>query len=433
MINTALSAVSKKLNIDAHYLYRGFLWMGIATCIIFAINFAKSYVFANYLRPETFGTYRYIMTLIDVASTLTLTGITLVISRSVAQGYEGTYIRGVYSYLTHSYLALATTTAIAVYYAYAGNYTFAFVIGTAGVLNVGINAARLYGSVLEGKKRSDINARYQMVSNTIPSLVMIASVFMTDSLTIIIILYFVTTLTIHTILSIYTYRRLELNSSVDDKAQKFSLHLSIMGILSTGAEHIDKLLLFQMLGPAQLALYSFAAALPEQFNVIGKSLRVLIYPKISAQSFENTKKHVLRKSGLILAVCLVMFTGYVVIAPFIFTHFFSTYIGAITLSQVYALSILLIAATPYKSILLAHSCTKELYQTKLVLIITRLLLLALLLPLYGVWGIVASFLIARFTEALLYVYAVHIGITKIPTTQLASQQSPQEEQSLVEL
>jgi O-antigen/teichoic acid export membrane protein len=300
------------------------------------------------------------------------------------------------------------------------------------VLSVGVNAARLYGAFLEGKKRSDINARYQTISNTVPALTMIVAVFLTNSLLIIILLFFTTTLFIHAVLSLYTYKKFKPNNAHDPKAQRFSFHLSVMGMLSTIAEHIDKILLFQFLGPAQLALYSFATALPEQFNVIGKSLRVLIYPKISTQTFESTKKHVLRKSGLIFAVCFVMFIGYVAISPFLFNNFFPAYIEGITLSQVYALSIFLIAATPYKSILLAHSCTKELYQTKVVLIVTRLLLLALLLPLYGVWGIIASFLIARFIEALLYVYAVHIGIKKIPMTELANQKQSQEESTSLE-
>ncbi len=432
-MNTFLDFISKKLKIDAHYLYKGFLWMGISTFFIFGLSFAKSYVFANYLRPETFGTYRYIMTVIEVTSALSLTGISLVISRSVAQGFEGTYLKGISSYLKHSYLASLSTIAVALYYAFVGNYLFAFTIAFAGMLSIGVGGARLYGALFEGKKRNDLTARFQMIATAIPTLAIIGIVFISESLFVIILTYFVTLLITHTCLSFTAYKIIQPNKIVDAKATGFTFHLSVMSTISMMVEHLDKLLLFQFLGPAQLAMYTFAAAIPEQFNVVGKSLRALIYPKISEQSIASTRKHILNKSFLIFIACLVMYLGYILTAPFIFHTFFNQYTDAILLSQVYALSIFLIITTPYRAVLLAHSCTRELYHTKIILIVSRIGLLCIFLPLFGVWGVITSYLIARYVEMGMYMYAVHFGLTKYEPTKLAIEKQIQVEPSLEEL
>jgi O-antigen/teichoic acid export membrane protein len=281
------------------------------------ISLFKSYVFANHLSPETFGTYRYLMTFIEVATAFTLTGIPLVVSRSVAQGFGGTYVRGVVAYLKHSYIALTLTTAAALYYAYFENYTFALVLALAGVLSIGVNAARLYNAVLEGKKRSDLNARYQIISNTIPALLVIACVLLDYSLVAIILVFFSSQLVLHGFFALRVRKIFNLGNEDDPTAKKFSFHLSVMGALSLATEHIDKLFLFQWLGPAQLALYTFSTALPEQFNVLGKSLRTLVYPKISERPFAVTKKHIFKKTLYLFFVCTVLFISYISIAPFL--------------------------------------------------------------------------------------------------------------------
>ncbi len=86
-----LNFISKKLKIDAHYLSKGFFWIGISISALFVTTFFRSIIFANFLSPETYGTYRYVLSIIEITTALSLTGASVVISRSVAQGFEGTY------------------------------------------------------------------------------------------------------------------------------------------------------------------------------------------------------------------------------------------------------------------------------------------------------------------------------------------------------
>ena len=75
-----LNFISRKLRIDAKYLYTGVFWIGITTSIVFLATFFRSSVFANFLRPETYGTYRYVLSIIEITTALSLTGASFVIS-----------------------------------------------------------------------------------------------------------------------------------------------------------------------------------------------------------------------------------------------------------------------------------------------------------------------------------------------------------------
>ena len=411
-MNPILDFVSKKLKIDAHYLYKGFFWIGIATAVVLFTNFVKSTVFAHYLEPQTFGTYRYILSIIEIASAISLSGASAVISRSVAQGYEGTYRKGMWEYLKSSLLSVLATTGVCFYFIFKDNALLGITIGIAGLLAPLFRTLTMYGSLLEGKKQFALNAKYQIFSTTIPALILMYTVTVSHSILIILLSYFISYIVVHGVLTLLTEKILKPNDAFDPKSKAFTLHLSIMGILSTVTEQLDKILLFHFIGAAQLAVYSFASALPEQFNLLGKALRSLINPKLSNQSITSIKRHIFRRAVLISSACLVLFLGYIVVAPFIFHYFFVRYESAVLMSQVYALSIFLMVSIPYRLVLLAHSCTKELYQVKIVSIAVRLASLAIMLPLFGIWGVIVSFLLARFVEAGLFMYMVHFKITE---------------------
>lgn len=411
IVEALLTYISKKLKIDAHYLYKGFFWIIISTVVVVLANLLKSTAFAHFLRPETFGTYRYVMTIVEIASTFGLTGASYVISRSVAQGFEGSYRKGMQEYLKHSWLSVMITSSIAGYYFYQESYLLGTSIGLAGLFTPFVNTFRLYSALLEGKKMNILNSKYQIFSSSIPAILLIFVVTKTSSIFIIITTYFVSFTALHFFLMLLTNKIINPNNNIDPKAKGFTFHLSLMGVLATVTENIDKILLFQFIGPAQLAAYSFASALPEQFNILGKGLRTLIYPKISNQSITSIKKHMPWRIFLIFIASLFMFLSYVIFAPLIFKIFFPRYVDSVFLSQVYSLSIFLIIAIPYKLTLFANSCTKQLYQSKIITMALRLVSLAILLPLFGIWGVIISYLLSRFTETFILMFMVHFVIS----------------------
>lgn len=405
-----LHFLSKKLQIDAKYLYKGFFWIGVSTTAVFMATFFRTTAFANFLSPQTYGTYRYVLSIIEITSALSLTGASLVIAKSVAQGFEGAYKAGMIAYLKRSWVSVLAACGVGIYFCVKDNYLLGTTVAIAGLLAPVLQSITLYGALLEGKKLQRVNAKFQIFSTLIPTIILITVVMHTQSVLIIIVSYFLSYIATHALFAFIAYKIVKPNDHIDKKSDAFTFHVSVMGTLAVITEQLDKVLLFHYIGPAQLALYSFASALPQQFNILGKGLKVLIYPKISTEPIDSVKKNILRKAFLIFCITLILFVGYIIVAPFIFTYFFPQYVKAILFSQVFALSIFLMIAIPYRSVLLAHSCTKELYVSKITSMVIRLASLAILLPLFHLWGVIFSYLLARFSEMFLFMYMVHFKL-----------------------
>ncbi len=60
-----------------------------------------------------------------------------------------------------------------------------------------------------------------------------------------------------------------------------------MGLINALAGQLDKIITYHYLGASELAIYSFAVAMPEQIKGIFKNLNTLAFPKFSTQQNKN--------------------------------------------------------------------------------------------------------------------------------------------------
>ena len=84
---------------------------------------------------------------------------------------------------------------------------------------------------------------------------------------------------------------------------------------------------------------------------------------------------------------------YILSAEFIFKMLFPKYMEAVKYSQVYALVLLTYPRTLLGTSLRAKMKTKSLYRITFILSPTYMLLLFLLVPFFGIWGLVIVWLI----------------------------------------
>jgi O-antigen/teichoic acid export membrane protein len=113
--------------------------------------------------------------------------------------------------------------------------------------------------------------------------------------------------------------------------------------------------------------------------------------------------------------------GYTVIAPYLFTYFVPTYTEAIIYSQVFAFLILFFPAGLLQEAIKAHADTKALYIIQTVIPSLKIILLLVLTPLFGIFGVLAAMFICEITRliiALWYFYRP-LGGTGVPTEHIA--------------
>ena len=104
--------------------------------------------------------------------------------------------------------------------------------------------------------------------------------------------------------------------------------------------------------------------------------------------------------GVIAFICF----GYILIAPIIFSWFFPTYLDAIPYSIAFACIPLFGALLPIKTYLTTIKATQALYVISIIPPATRIGVALLLIPSFGLWGVVSSMISEALIRSLLLLY-----------------------------
>lgn len=405
------------LQTDLIYLAKGGSVLGIGQVVSSGVAFLLSIAFANLFPPESYGLYKYILSVVGVVTAFSLTGMDSALSQAVARGYDGTFKESYRTTFRWTLLTALITLGVAGYYFLNHNAPLGWGLIIAALAMPLLKSSLLFSGFLVGKKDFKRRVTYGMLYDIIPALCIIASLFFTNNPVLIVAVYFIAYTSIAVILYKKTQKQYPLSGAIDPETQRYSFHLSAMNILGTISFQMDKVLAFHYLGTVQLALYSFATGMPQQLKQIQKILSTLVFPRFAAHTFSNIKKDIHRKA-LILFLTMIPVVGlYILAAPFLFEFLFPAYVEAVPYSQVIALSLLFSPAIFYQQALTAHKQRKALYTIQSVGSSVRIILLLVLIPLYGIWGIVGALFINEVVRLALVLYFV--AITKSTNEPLA--------------
>ena len=158
-----------------------------------------------------------------------------------------------------------------------------------------LQSTGMYLSYLGGKKLFGIQTTYNVLTQIISSLFLIIALFLTNNLIILVLIYFLSYATLGAIFFVLSVKKNPLNSNVDEKFIGFGKHLTLLHVISTIASQIDKILLFNLLGPAQLAIYTFALMPASEANIFLKNIRVTNSAEILHKNQKEIEKTLLTK------------------------------------------------------------------------------------------------------------------------------------------
>ncbi len=177
-----------------------------------------------------------------------------------------------------------------------------------------------------------------------------------------------------------------------------------MGVLNGIAGNIDKVLLFHFVGPVQLAIYSFAIAIPDQTKGPLKMLNTMLQAKFVNRSDEEIHAGMKNKM-LWLAISSVAFIiAYILIAPYFYAFFFPNYTESVLYSQIYVLSSLGLIFSPAASYLAAKKKVKEQYISKIAATTLQITALLIGVIFWGLLGLIIARVATRLTSSTLNRY-----------------------------
>lgn len=394
---------------DMVYLAKGGFWLNLGQGIASVAGLGLAVAFANLLNPETYGTFKFVISFTAILSIPCLQGMNQAVVRAVSRGKEGVLLPALKTKIKWGIFGGLGALLLAGYYFYNDNS----VLGISFLIMAGFipffSNLNIWVHYLNGKKNFKALAKYQAGARIAVVAVIVAALFFTQNLFILLFVHFASNTLIKTAILFLTLKKFPPNSEHDPPSIGYGKHLSLMGILGPISNQIDKILIFHFLGPIQVAVYTFSLRPIKELKKPLGSLNKLTLPKLSQRDPEELKRSIPAKMLKMLAVLIPVTGLYILIAPYFYQLLFPQYIEATAYSQVFALSLLFFPKMLMGQSLTAHARKKQLYILNISTPALKIILLVSLLPFFGIWGAMIAMLATELfnTILLLFLFRFH--------------------------
>jgi O-antigen/teichoic acid export membrane protein len=367
-----IESLGKRLKIDATYIAKGSFWLVSGSLLGSFLSLITSIIAARYIPKETFGVFKYIISMIGIAGAFTLSGMNTVVTRSVSQGFEGSFVQSLKIQLRWSMLQFLFLFALSVYYFAFSNVIYGISFLFAAIAMPLSTAANTYNAFLSGKKDFKTSSLYGFFGTLV-----------------------------------YTIKKYKPNTNVQSGDESYALNLSFTNAFGIIAAHIDSVIVYHFLGTVQLAIYNFAIVMPDKIRALAGFIQTIALPKLAHNSSLN-RRNVFRHSLYILLFSVALIVVYIIFAPLAFRLFFPNYADSIHFSQLYSLTLIALPAAYLMTVLLAYKLQKQIHILNISM---PLLKIALLIAMIYFWGIMGAIL-ARIISIVVHLFAAGISVPK---------------------
>ena len=382
----------KHTKADMLYLAKGGFWVMCGQIVTGILSLALLVAFANLIPKETYGTYRYILSIASILNIFTLTGMNAAVSRTVARGGDGILKPAVIYQLKWNLLMCTAFFILGGYYLINHDIMLAASYSVLGLFVPFTLALNTYGSFLEGKKAFMTANLLSVLSTIIYSIGILITLLISGEVIFLVVVYAITTFASSLVFYLYVahmYKPLKIDNPTE--TLRYGRTLTYIRLLGPITSQIDKIIIAHFWGPALLATYSLAAAIPTKGVPALKKLVDIGFPKFAAKNREsiNTVFYHRILQGLCIGTIITLL--YIFIAPYLFKYLLPQYIEGIFYSQVLSLSFIFALPTRYIGLLFeSQKMTKVTFiNTTINSIIAILLYLGLGIT-GGIFGLVLA-------------------------------------------
>jgi len=408
-IISALRWSEKYTKTDMVYITSNTFWLQIAKGGSLVLSLASSIVFANFLLPETYGYFRYILSVFSYLSISTLAGMDNAIINSAAKEHTRAILSAIKERVRWGFGGLVIGLGIAIYYLIGKNTELFGAILIASLFVPFFDPFFSFMSVLSGRKEFKLSTKYSLIIRVLSTLALIVTVFLSKNIIIIMLVYFVSNfiprlILFRKIIGQITHEK-DLYSEEEVKKQiSFGRHLSLMGIIGQLSVYLDQVLVFHFNNATVLAGYYLSMIPFKQIQTLAGTVNTLAQPKFSQNSLKDIKKSLLGKIAKMYAVIIPILVLYFFSVSIIFQTIYPKYLDYIFLSKLFMLQLLYFPFTLLGTAFLAHGKQKELYISTTSYAVVRIILVLVLTPKFGIYGAAVAILITGASNAILNLY-----------------------------
>ncbi len=381
---------------DMVYLVKGGFWLGLGQFTASSSAFITSLIFANFLLPDTYGIYKYVLSIYSLLAISTLAGMDSAVTQAVARGYEGTLDPAVKTKMRWGLIGSIASLIVSIYYYTQGNLILSVSFSIVAFFVPFIESFDMYNSLLWGKKLFSQQVNYNIIKKIISLGGIALTIFLTHNIYIILLVYFACLTLPNFLIMNRIKKQHQQNKEVDPEAVSYGKHLSLSYMISTALSELDKILVFQYVGAIDLAIYALATAPTDQIKGLFKNVNSLAMPKFSERTSEEIKKNIWHKIKILTVAMVLIVVIYIIIAPYFFAFFFPKYLASIQYSQILSLSLIPVVVSGFiYTVLESQKAKKEIYEYNFYGNIFGIIILFPLVYYFGIWGAIYSRMITR--------------------------------------
>ncbi len=385
------------LGIDLSYVLKNGGIVVLSHTVGTLCGFGITLLLGNFVDSTTYGQYKYVVAVAGILGAFALTGGPSAVLQSVAKGFEGAYLREERLTIQWGLIPLFLSGIGGIYYLLQDQ----LILGIGLILVSGLSYLQsivsLHVAFLNGKRDFERLAQNQMIAGIVNLLGILAAVLLNLTSVLWIILAYNGSQLLFQLYARYTTRaRYPMNNELDATESNLSRHISLSNITTVVAEYIDKILIFQFLGPYQLALYAFSVGIPDQVRSLNKLVNTIVVPKLSVKNDSDLKASVTRHTKTYFALTCVITIMFWFIAEPLYHLLFPQYVEAAKYASLYMCILPIVASGMlYGHALQIQNRIGSLYSTKFIDAILKIILFVLLIPRLGVLGAILGILIGK--------------------------------------
>lgn len=388
--------VEKLLGLDSNYLVNSGFWVTAKQTSASISALIIPFVFTRLADKEAFGIYNLAISVFVTASVFSLPGVLNAVIEQSARNFDGSLLKGIKIRFYFSVLGGIFLALLGLFYISQNKETVGLIIVLSSFIFPIYFSFSTYDAFLTGKKAFKKQATYYGIFYLISTLIIVTCLVLNLSIILLVLVILTIQALFNLIYSIKTLREVG-NQKVEKDFTSFSVINSLVTGLGVISSNIDSVLLGTLIGLPQLAIYSVANLLPDG---ISKNLRnyfaiytVKLIPHKPHRKREITKKFYFR---LILLGVFIFITFYALIPFLIQILFPKSYLEAIFYSRLLGLAFFFLPInTTLSAIITFEKKSFEILTANLIQNASRLSLLFILIPIWGILGIVISTLLSN--------------------------------------
>ena len=382
--------IAETFKIDAEYFIRGSFWQSIAQIVGTLTSVATSVAFANILSKETYGTYSYVISVFGLLSIVGLSGMDAAITQSVARGLEGSVMQSLITRIRWGFLGALLGIFIGGYYWSEGNTQLAQTFFLASAFIPFLDSLTIFYDVLKGRKEFDSDAKFSIFVQIVNAAAIIATLFVTQNLFAILISYFISYTLCHAFLLWYMLKKYPLNAAKNPEMIPYGKFMTFIRGITSAAAYLDKIVLFNFVSAADVAIYSIAVApVSKIMNFLG-TIPTLALPRFAEYEKARIKKELMGKVFKFSLITIGVILLYILLIKYLFIILFPTYQESVFYSQLYALTLIGMPLSLVYTYFQAQMLTNIILPYKITIHILQIALLFICIYFWGLLGAIIA-------------------------------------------